>query len=280
MLKRIVILVLAICTLSSACVQAEEFVLSLNAGNAILIDGETGEVLYELNADERIYPASTTKILTVFLGLLMGDTQETVTISHSAVRLADSEAVRIGLKAGEKVNFGELLQATLVKSGNDGANAIAEAVAGSQSAFAALMNGYAVSIGCTDTHFANASGLHDENHYTSARDMARIAFEAMQYEAFREMAAVGRYTMEKTNMSGERVLTSHGRPFFANPQSEYYFEGACGIKTGYHLKAGYCFVAAAEREGRLLIAAVFGCGSYSACFRDCAKLMQYGFEKK
>ena len=280
MLKRIVILVLAICTLSSACVQAEEIVLSLNAGNAILIDGETGEVLYELNADERIYPASATKILTVFLGLLMGDTQETVTISHSAVRLADSEAVRIGLKSGEKVNFGELLQATLVKSGNDGANAIAEAVAGSQSAFAALMNGYAVSIGCTDTHFANASGLHDENHYTSARDMARIAFEAMQYEAFREMAAVGRYTMEKTNMSGERVLTSHGRPFFANPQSEYYFEGACGIKTGYHLKAGYCFVAAAEREGRLLIAAVFDCGSYSACFRDCAKLMQYGFEKK
>jgi len=280
MLKRIVILVLAICMLSSACVQAEEFVLPLNAGSAILIDGETGEVLYELNADERICPASTTKILTVFLGLLMGDTQETVTVSHSAVRLTDSEAVRIGLKAGEKVNFGELLQATLVKSGNDGANAIAEAVAGSQSAFAALMNGYAVSIGCTDTHFANASGLHDENHYTSARDMARIAFEAMQYEGFRKMAAVGRYTMEKTNMSGERVLTSHGRAFFDNPQSEYYFEGACGIKTGYHLKAGYCFVAAAERDGHLLIAAVFGCGSYASCFRDCAKLMEYGFEKK
>ncbi len=278
-MKRVIAQMLILLFIPSVCVQAEGFVLPREAKSAIVIDGYTGEALLEIQADTRVYPASTTKILTVFLGFLLEDTEKTVTISQTAVRLPE-DAVRIGLKAGEEAQLRDLLTATLVKSGNDGANAIAEAVAGDNEAFAQLMNSYAIGIGCTDTHFTNPSGLHDENHYTTAHDMAKIAFEAMQHEEFRAIAGIGRYTLPESNMSAARTLTSHGRSFFDNPQSDYYFAGANGLKTGYHKDAGYCFVACAEREGRLLIAAVFGCDSYGACFVNAAALLKYGFEKK
>lgn len=278
-MKRVVALMLILLFIPSACAWAEGFVLPHDALSAIVIDGYTGEVLLEINADTRVYPASTTKILTVFLGFLLEDTERVVTISSAAVRLP-SDAVRIGLKAGEEVRLYDLLAATLVKSGNDGANAVAEAVAGDSKAFAQLMNSYAIGIGCTDTHFTNPSGLHDEEHYTTARDMAKIAFEAMQHEEFCAIAGIGRYTLPETNLSAARTLSSHGRAFFDNPQSDYYFAGANGLKTGYHEAAGYCFVATAERNEQLLIAAVFGCESYGACFRNAAALLEYGFEKK
>lgn len=278
MKKLISLLLIAGIVLLSACAQAESFVLPLNARNAILIDGDTGETLYELRADERIYPASTTKILTVYLALLLEDTDRTATVSQTAVRLPEG-AMRIGLEAGEKLTLHDLLLATLVKSGNDGANVIAESVSGSNEAFAALMNQYAIGIGCTDTHFVNPSGLHDEKHYTSARDMAKIAFEAMHLEAFSQLAGVSRYTLPATEQNEARALLSHGHSFFGNKKSEYYYPGARGIKTGYHEQAGYCFVACAQRDGKQLIAAVFGCGSYAQCFGDAARLFDFGFEK-
>lgn len=271
---------LLLCLLLPTASIADTIALSLKASNAILIDGKSGDVIYEQKADERIYPASTTKILTVFLGFLLADTEQVIVVSPQAVRLSDPQAVRIGLQTGEQMSFRDLLYATMIQSGNDGANAVAEVVSGDQEHFAALMNQYAIGIGCTDTHFTNPSGLHDDQHYTTARDMAKIAFEAMQLDEFKELAAIGRWTMPATNMNKARVLSSHGRGFFDNPQSSYYFDGACGIKTGYHTQAGYCFVAAAEREEGMLIAAVFGCKSYAECFRDAAELLQYGFSKK
>ena len=276
--RNLLALLLALCLSLCLAVNAEQEEITLYARNAIVINGETGEEIYALNADERVYPASTTKILTVLLGILTKDEAQVVTISEDAVRLP-SDAVRIGLKAGEKLTFGELLTATLVKSGNDGANAIAEAVSGDAEAFARLMNGYTAAIGCTDTHFVNPSGLHDENHYTTPRDMAKIAFEAMQFEEFRDRAARGRYTLKETNKSAVRTLSSHGRNFFANAESEYYFKGANGIKTGYTKAAGYCFVSGAERDGKKVIVCVFGCGSYGQCFRDAKKLFLYAFDK-
>jgi len=279
MRKTVTALILIVCMLSSACVQAEGFALSWEVKNAILIDGETGEVLYEKEADVRIFPASTTKILTVYLGLLLGDPERTATVSQTAVRVPQ-DAVRIGLKTGEEVRFYDLLQATLVKSGNDGANVIAETISGSNEAFAKLMNDYVIGIGCTDTHFTNPSGLHDENHFTTARDMAKIAFEAVNMPEFAAMSAVGHYTLPATNASGERALQSQGRSFFYNKNSDFYYDGAFGLKTGYHAKAGYCFVAAAEREGKTLIAAVFGCYSYADCFRNAKRLLDYGFSEK
>ena len=257
---------------------AEEKQIVISAPNAIVISGETGEILYEHNADEHIYPASTTKILTVFLGALIGDSNSSVTISQKAVRMPD-DAMRIGFEAGEVLPLKNLLLATLVQSGNDGANAIAESVSGSIPAFVDLMNQYVVSIGCTDTHFTNPSGLHDENHFTSARDMALITFEAMNNEAFRELSGIGRYNLPPTNLREAQILTSHGRAFFENKNSDYYYPGACGIKTGYHSEAGYCFIACAEKNGHTLIAAVFGCTSYGSCFSNAKSLLDYGFGK-
>ena len=280
-MKKVFAVLIAFIFLStSVCARAEGFALRSRVQSAVLIDGETGDMLYGLHEDMHIYPASTTKILTVFLGLLLKDTEETVTISQRAVRLPDANAVRIGLIAGEQLRFGDLLQATLTQSGNDGAQVIAEAVSGSMDAFVDVMNAYAVAIGCTDTHFSNPSGLHDEMHYTSARDAARIAFEAMQSEEFREMAAAGRYTLPETDKNAARSFSSHGRSFYENRQSQHYYSGAMGIKTGYHSEAGYCFVAAAERNGKLLIAAVFGCKSYADCFEAASLLLDYGFSKK
>ena len=258
----------------SASSWAEGFVLPVEAKSAVVMDGNTGEFLIEIRADERVYPASTTKILTIHLAALLADLESDVIVSDAAVRLSDAQAVRLGLAAGDKINLMELLKATMVSSGNDGALAIAYAVSGDEQAFVDVMNRYAVSIGCTDTHFANPHGLHDEMHFTSARDMARIAFEAIHNEAFLSIAGIGRYTM-----AGE-TFVAKGNSFFANLQSDYYYPGAFGLKTGYHQQAGYCFIAAAEKDGQRMIAAVFGCSSYGACFRAARALLDAGFDKK
>ncbi|MBQ7455010.1 MAG: D-alanyl-D-alanine carboxypeptidase [Clostridia bacterium] len=250
----------------------------LDAYAAILVDAASGLVIYEKNADARMYPASTTKILTVFLGALIGDMDRTVTVSAAALQVESGSSV-IPLKKGERVRFEDLLYTTMVKSGNDGANVIAETISGSADGFVGLMNRYAASLDCGNTHFANPSGLHDEAHYTSARDMATITREAMQDETFRAIAATTRYVMPADNLYGERTLTSRLRQFFGNPEAAEYYPWANGVKTGHTEKAGYCFVGSAEKDGLRLISVVFRCSSYAACWRDTKRLMEYGFSQ-
>ncbi len=245
---------------------------NLNASAAILIEADTGMVIYEKNADVRMYPASTTKILTAYLAIVMGDLSQTVTASASAVQLEKGVSV-IPLSEGEQLSLKDLLYATMVKSGNDGANLIAETISGSNTAFAEMMNQYAASIGCTDTHFVNPSGLHDEDHYTTAYDMALIAREAMQDETFRAIAASVSYPLPCSNMHDSRRLVSKMSKFFS------LYPDASGIKTGYTSKAGYCFVGSAARDGVTYISVVFKCSSYTKCWSDTVKLMEYGFAK-
>ena len=245
---------------------------NLNASAAILIEADTGMVIYEKNADMRMYPASTTKILTAYLAILVGDLRQTVTASASAVQLEKGASV-IPLSEGEQLSLEDLLYATMVKSGNDGANLIAETISGSNTAFAEMMNQYAASIGCIDTHFVNPSGLHDGDHYTTAYDMALIAREAMQDETFRAIAAATSYALPRSNMHDSRYLVSKMSKFFS------LYPDAAGIKTGYTSKAGYCFVGSATRNGVTFISVVFKCSSYSKCWSDTVKLMEYGFAK-
>lgn len=251
----------------------------LYAKSAILIEASTGEVIFEKNADAVMYPASTTKIMTVLLGIMMGDMSQTCYLSETAAAIEEDSA-DMGLDVGESINFQDLLYGTFIRSANEGANMIAEAVSGDIPTFVQLMNDAAAMYGCTSTHFANANGLHNDDHYTTAHDMAKIAQAAMQNETFRDIAKSYTYSLPRSNLHSSRVLTSSSRVFF-NPslaENDAYYEYATGIKTGYTARAGYCFVGSAEKDGVELISVVLYT-SASGRWTDTKKLMEYGFSQ-
>jgi D-alanyl-D-alanine carboxypeptidase (penicillin-binding protein 5/6) len=244
---------------------------------AIVMEANSGEVLFEKNADELRPPASTTKVLTAFLALTMGDLDSLVTVSAHAASLDPEQHSLIGLKEGEQLPLGELITATMVASGNDGAIAIAEHLSGSEPAFVALMNEAASRYGCARTHFNNAHGFHDDYHLTTARDLAIIAREAMKLDSFREIALMTSYTLPETNLSKARKLSSQARRLLNNSEdNQYYYEYATGIKTGFTNAAGYCFVGSGNKEGIPLISVVLGTSS-SGRWTDTKKLLEYGF---
>lgn len=252
----------------------------LYAKSAILIDAKSGEAIFEKDADAVMYPASTTKILTVLLGLMMGDMNQTVYLSDSAMYGIGPEDSTMDLEVGESINFQDLLYGTFVRSANEGANLIAETVSGSVDAFVGVMNEAAAMYGCTNTHFANPNGLHSESHYSTARDMAKLAQAAMQNDAFRDIAKTYTYQLPASNIHRARVLTHSSRRFF-NPSledNEFYYPYANGIKTGFHSSAGYCFVGSAEKDGIELISVVFYT-TENGRWTDTKKLMDYGFSQ-
>ena len=253
----------------------------LYALSAILMVEDTGEVIFEKAPDEIRYPASTTKILTVLLGILMVDDLYTyVTVTDTAVDVpADSSTMH--LKAGEEIRFIDVLYGTMLLSGNDGANVIAETVSGSIPEFVSLMNSTAAVYGCTSTHFANPHGYHQDDHYSTARDLAIIARQAMQNEQFREIAAAVTWSIPKTNMQRARTITTKSEYMLTGSEespNKYYYPYAVGIKTGSHSHSGYCFAGAAEKDGVRLISIVMFTGK-RARWADTIKLMNYGFSQ-
>ena len=248
----------------------------LLARSAILIEADSGDVLFEKNADEIMYPASTTKILTAYIALQMADLKnDTVTVSADAISSVPSTYTKIPLSSGEEINMLDLITATMIKSGNDGANAIAEFMSGSTENFAVLMNNIAYMLGCSSlTHFSNPSGIQDENHYTTARDMAIIAEAAMKNETFASIVQKTSYDLPATNMHPQRNIM--GRTSILEADSSYFYPYATGIKTGFTNAAGYCFVGSAEKGGVNLISVVFYT-SDNGRWSDTRRLMEYGF---
>lgn len=250
----------------------------LIAHSAILMEVDSGEIIFEKSADDIMYPASTTKIMTVLLGLMMGDINETVTVSDTAMNIpADSSTM--GLKAGEEINFLDLCYGTMLVSANEGANVIAETVSGSIDNFVQLMNNAAQVFGCTNTHFANPHGYHDDNHYTTAHDMALIAREAMKNETFRQIVSATTYQLPRTNLQRARTITNKAsilQPGTEEKPNKYYYPYATGIKTGSHSKAAYCFVGSASKDGVDLISVVLYTSNRGR-WTDTIKLMNYGF---
>lgn len=246
--------------------------------SAILIEADSGNVIFEKDADKIMFPASTTKIMTVLLAILMGDLDQTVITSPTALAIPEDSS-RIPLAEGEEIVFEDLLYATMVKSGNEGANLIAETISGDNASFAALMNEAASRFGCMNTHFSNPSGLHDETHYTTARDMAIITREAIQNELFRKISGTTEYTLPKSNIYRSRSLVSGHKDFLSdNENNTRYYKYATGVKTGFHDAAGYCFVGSAFKDGISLITVVFNTTS-SGRWSDTKKLMEYGFSQ-
>ena len=243
----------------------------ISASSAIVIDAEDGSVLYEKNADKKAYPASTTKIMTAMLTLetldkLDSPPEQKVAVPSEAVGIEGSS---IYLAPGEEVRIIDLLYGMMLRSGNDAATALAIIIGGDTEHFAEMMNARAAEIGCTGTNFLNPSGLYDENHYTTVRDMAMIAREAMKNDIFREIAATEDYTAERE--------ADKYNYFYNKNKTVHQYEGGDGIKIGYTKASGRTLVASAEREGRRLICVVMNAPDW---FNDAYSLMDYCFENK
>ena len=256
-----------------------------NAEAALLISPDSGMVLYEKNADERRYPASTTKIMTALLVLEnVADLNETVTAQASDFETLEADSSSAGIKEGETVTVEDLLYGLMLPSGNEAAYMLARHVAGSYEAFVDMMNKRAEELGCTGTHFVNPCGLHDDNHYTTARDLYKIAYAAMQDETFADIADTVQWNMSKTNMQEERKVLTTNQLIFSSYQTWAY--AYCkGIKTGNTSQAGNCFVGYAEYGDAKLYSVVMGCDSSSleysnipASFTDTKALFEWGFE--
>ena len=233
----------------------------------LLIDMNSTRVLSEEGADERLEPASLTKMLTsyvVFAEMAQGkfELSDEVLVSEKAWRMQGS---RTFIEVGTRVSVEVLLKGLIVQSGNDAAVALAEFVAGDEHAFADLMNRYARQLGMSGSHFTNSSGLPDPDHYSTARDMARIAAALVQdFPEYYPWNAIREYEYGGINQPNRNALLFRD-------------ESVDGLKTGYTKAAGYCLVASAEREGMRLIAAVMGAKSAGARARIAQSLLNYGF---
>lgn len=254
---------------------------NLNAQSAIMIDMKTGKVIYDKNPNEKLFPASTTKILTAIIALENCEDLSTfVTASHAAIDPITLEDSHMGILVGEQLTLEQLVYGMLVYSANDAANVLAVHVAGSIDAFAQMMNEKAKSIGAVNSHFVNPHGFHDDEHFTTASDLAKIARYAMTNEKFREIVKTARYTIEPTNKYTEtRYLTSTNHLISKYRVATHYYAPAIGIKTGYTSKAGNCLVAAAEKDNTQLLTVVLKCtnSANEGTFVDTKALFEYGF---
>ena len=253
----------------------------LYALSAVLMTQDKGEVIFEKDADTIRYPASMTKIMTVLLALLFADDlYETVTVSETAVNIP-SDSSSMYLKPEEEVRLIDIIYGTMLLSANDGANVIAETISGDIPHFVDLMNDTAAMFGCTNTHFVNAHGYHDDNHYSTARDIAIIAREAMKNDMFRQIAGTVTYQIPRSNKQRARTITTKSEYMLTGSEDNpnyYYYPYATGIKTGSHTRSGYCFAGAAEKDGVELISVVMFTGR-KARWADTIKLMNYGFSQ-
>ncbi len=253
---------------------------SVSAPCAILTDAKSGVVLYEKNAYTRAYPASTTKVMTAILALENGNLDDVVPVSFNAVNSISYDSSKAGLFEGESFTLREMVYALLICSANDAANVIAEHIAGDIESFVGMMNSRAAELGAQNTHFVNAHGLHNTQHYTTAYDLALLARHAMTLPEFADIVQMRSYVLEPTDKYEEkRYLNSTNH--LTNPQSEYYYANAVGIKTGYTDEAKSCLVSAAKAGDGMYIAVVLGAESMdgrSMSFVDSRALLSWGAE--
>ena len=277
--RRLAAFCLCLCTLLPFAAALDD--PNIRAKSSILADPETGQVFYERAADERAFPASTTKIMTALLVLKYCELDETETCLEEDMDLEPGSTLA-GIKVGETLTIHDLLYCLLLPSGNEAANMLARHVAGSVDNFVWMMNQEAIVLGCTGTHFANPHGLHDENHYTTARDLYRIASEAMKDETFAEVVRTAIKTLQETNMQKERQVLSTNQ-LILRRADPWYYKDCKGIKTGTTTPAGACLVSAAEKNGGMLISVLLGCdkddytGGVRPNFTETKRLFEWGF---
>lgn len=242
---------------------------------AIVIDAATGQVLYEKNSHDKKYPASITKIMTTIVALDHNvNFNDTITMSDNAVWGIERDSTNIGLDVGEKVTVEDCIYATMVKSANECAYAVAEYVAGDLNSFSKLMNDKAKELGCEHTHFITPNGLHDNDHYTCAYDMALITKYALQNDTFRQIAGTLTYTVPPTNLTKEPTELWNGNKMI-NSASPYYYEYCEGGKTGYTTDANNTLVTFSKKDGLELICVILDCDGLKYSYTDSKALYNY-----
>ena len=249
---------------------------SIEGQSAVLMDAVTDSVLYSKNADEKLYPASITKIMTALLACENLDMNDTITMSQEAAYGIESGSSSIYAETGEVFTVEQALMALMLESANEMALALAEKVSGSVKKFVELMNQRAEQLGCHNTHFNNPNGLPDENHYTTASDMAKIAKSAWLNPLFRRYCTKRYYEIPPTNKFAEaRQLLNHHKMM---KNGEYYYEGVRGGKTGYTDASGNTLVTYCKRGNITLVAVILNSTSAANAYSDTASLFNYGFE--
>lgn len=258
--------------------------VNISAESAVVMDVQSGSILYKKNMDKREYPASITKIMTALVAIENSSLSETVTYSRTALNL-ESGASTANIKVGERLTMEESLYAILLVSANEACNGVAEHIAGSVENFVKMMNTRAKELGCTGTHFANANGLWMKNHYTTAHDMALIAQAAYKNPVFARITGTKRYNIPKTNKSkyGHPMHNHHGM-LVANPSfPQYEYEHCVGGKTGYTSKCRYTLVTYAKKNNMTLVSVIMRAPNSPWTepneYTDTTKLLNSSFQK-
>ncbi|NLK39483.1 MAG: D-alanyl-D-alanine carboxypeptidase [Clostridiales bacterium] len=239
---------------------------SVSAECSVLIEADGGKIIFQKNADKRRPMASTTKIMTALIALEHCNLDKIVTVSKDAVGIEGSS---IYLIPEERLTIEQLLYALMLESANDAAAAIAIDIAGSIEGFAAMMNEKVKQLGLTDTNFTNPHGLYDEQHYTTAYELAIITAEALKYPKFKEIVSTGKKTIPLQKTGGVRLLINHNKLLRI-------YSDAIGVKTGFTKKSGRCLVSAAERDGVQLIACTLNAPND---WNDHIAMLNYGFNR-
>ncbi|OGW27802.1 MAG: hypothetical protein A2X59_09690 [Nitrospirae bacterium GWC2_42_7] len=242
-------------------VNAEE----IKSRASVVMDAETGRVLYAKNPDLKLMPASTTKLMTALIVVEKADLSDVVTVSREAVNTAPT---RSGLKAGDRVTIETLLYAALMKSANDAAVALAEAVGGSTEEFVRMMNTKAIAIGANDTRFINPHGLPGKGQYITAYDLSKIMRQAIKYPVLREI--MGTRVTEVSTEKGKTIFVKNTNKLLWSD------EELLGGKTGYTRKAKHCFVSAGERDKETIIVALLGAPTRDLLWKETEDLMAFG----
>lgn len=258
---------------------------------AVLMDAETGTVLYDFHGEDKNYPASITKVITALLALEAVERgelslEQVVTVPEGFDTDLEIGGTSQNLKVGEEMSVLELLYCTLVASANDACNVLAAAAAGDVPSFVSRMNHRADELGLTGTHFVNAHGLHAEEHYTTARDIAVLTCLALENDTFAELVATRSHTVPATNLSKERRFTSTNALIAPLYESRYVYPRAIGVKTGTTNAAGKCLVSAAKKNERVLVCVVLGAEDVMDekgvrtrwVFAESKRLLEWGFD--
>ncbi len=248
--------------------------------SCLLMELNTGKILYEKNINEKMYPASTTKLMTAILAVENCKLDDIATVSYNAISIVPDGYSTALLKEGEEVSIENLLNVMLVPSANDAANVVAEHVSGSIEEFAKLMNKKAKELGLKNSSFTNPSGIHDDNHYTTAYDLAIIGRYAAQNKTIADICSKASCSLPSSNAysGSERFFYTTNELLLNN---NYYYEYATGMKTGFTAPAGDCIVATANKDGVTYLAVVLGgdqnSDGSSQRYLDCKNLFEYGF---
>lgn len=256
---------------------------SLTSSSAVLMDADTGLVLYNKNMTDKHYPASITKIMTTLLAIENCSLDDTVTFTSDEVLNLESSASNIDTQVGEKLTIEQCLYAIMLASANEVCNGVADFVSGDIESFGELMTARANALGCVNTNFTNPNGLHSDDHYTCAYDMALISQEALKNETFRKVANTSSTYLDKTNKYEARSLTNHHNMINAYSTSAFLYEDCIGGKTGYTSAAQSTLVTFAKRDGMTLICVVMEGGSSktninSNIYTDTISLLEFGFD--